>query len=212
MSLVKKINLETTPHPCPYPLGWLHDNVETKIDEQCKIRFVITKEIIDEMACEVVPLNICQVVLGSPYLWDQDTVCFHQAQKYQFQKDGRKFIVTRDPIDSTKDLTSIDQAKRMMNACHKLVALASTCKKPNSSSTMMRKEEKPKQIATTSKPQDKKENPRVDDNRNKENLIKTAHIKDRASHDNADYIDRPKRNLQTTHGERRNLKERFNGK
>lgn len=122
------------------------------------------------------------------------------------------FIKPKSINSKKMEESLLSQAKRMMNACHKLVALASTCKKPNSSSTMMRKEEKPKQIATTSKPQDKKENPRVDDNRNKENLIKTAHIKDRASHDNADYIDRPKRNLQTTHGERRNLKERFNGK
>lgn len=42
-SLVKKLGLKMTSHLCPYLLGWLHDDVEAKINEQWKIQFTIIK-------------------------------------------------------------------------------------------------------------------------------------------------------------------------
>lgn len=69
-SLVKKFSLEMISHLCSYPLRWFHDDVEVKINQCCKMCFIITKEFINEITCEVVLLDICQIILGSPYLWD----------------------------------------------------------------------------------------------------------------------------------------------
>nr|CAD1835560.1 unnamed protein product [Ananas comosus var. bracteatus] len=67
-NLVRRLGLLTTPHPHPYPLGWIDSNIKMKIDRQCKVKFAVTGVYIDEMLCEVVPLNICNLIFDSPYL------------------------------------------------------------------------------------------------------------------------------------------------
>ncbi|XP_057844927.2 uncharacterized protein LOC131054430 [Cryptomeria japonica] len=69
--IVKKLNLTTTPHPKPYPLGWVCNDAQLQVTKQCKIRFAITANFVDEVEADVVPLDICGLVLGSPYLYDR---------------------------------------------------------------------------------------------------------------------------------------------
>nr|CAD1816987.1 unnamed protein product [Ananas comosus var. bracteatus] len=42
-NLVQRLGLSTTPHPHPYPLGWINSNIEMNIemniDRQCKVKF-----------------------------------------------------------------------------------------------------------------------------------------------------------------------------
>jgi hypothetical protein len=70
-SLVKKTGLEMKPHPKPYPLGWVCDKAKLYVTKQCRIRFDIASKFIDEVDLDVVPLDICGIVLGSPYLYDR---------------------------------------------------------------------------------------------------------------------------------------------
>ncbi|KAA8534380.1 hypothetical protein F0562_031869 [Nyssa sinensis] len=118
-SLVQKLGLDTIPHPKPYPLGWIQKDMKLKIDRQCTFRFAITNQFIDEITCEVVPIDICQVIFGSPYLWERDAIYYRRAQKYEFSKDGKKFIVHKDKADSRVDLVTACQARRMVNACQR---------------------------------------------------------------------------------------------
>lgn len=64
-SLVQRLNLEMTPHPRLYSLGWIQNDMDTKVTQQCKFHFAITKQYVDEVTCEVVPLDICQVILAA---------------------------------------------------------------------------------------------------------------------------------------------------
>ena len=65
---VKKLKLEIIPHPKPYPLGWICDNAKLQVTIRCKLRFSITANFIDEVELHVILLDICGIVLGSPYL------------------------------------------------------------------------------------------------------------------------------------------------
>jgi hypothetical protein len=66
--LVNNLGFETKPHLRPYPLGWVCENDNLQVTKQCKLRFAITSNFINEVELDVVPLDICGVVLGSPSL------------------------------------------------------------------------------------------------------------------------------------------------
>ena len=67
--LVKKMWLEVRDLPNSYPLGWVNKDAKLKVTKQCKIRFVINVDFIDEVDLDVVPLDVCGVVFGSPYMY-----------------------------------------------------------------------------------------------------------------------------------------------
>jgi hypothetical protein len=81
---VNKLNLETIPHPKRYPLGWICDNAKLQVTRRCKLRFSITANCIDEVELDVIPLDICGIVLGSPYLYDRRAIFHHHENKYHF--------------------------------------------------------------------------------------------------------------------------------
>jgi hypothetical protein len=64
--LVNNLGLEVQNHPIPYPLGWVNKDVDIKATKQCKIKFVVSVYFIIEVELDVVPLDICGVVFGSP--------------------------------------------------------------------------------------------------------------------------------------------------
>ena len=66
--IVKKLHLETKLHPKPYPLGWVCDNAQPQVTKQCRFIFCITYGFVDEVDLDVVSLDICGIVLASPYL------------------------------------------------------------------------------------------------------------------------------------------------
>jgi len=92
-SLVKKLGLETKPHPKPYPLGWIHDKAKLNVTKQCKVKFVIASKLVDEVKLDVIPLDICGMVLGSPYLYDRKAIFFCHENEYQITKYGVEYIV-----------------------------------------------------------------------------------------------------------------------
>jgi hypothetical protein len=65
-TIVKKVGFKTQPHPKPYPLGWVCDNAKINVTKHCRVRFVIASKLIYEVDLDVVPLNMCGIVLGSP--------------------------------------------------------------------------------------------------------------------------------------------------
>jgi hypothetical protein len=70
--VVKNLGLETRPHLRPYHLGWIFDNAQLHVTKKCKLRFAITSSFTDEVELDVVPFDICEKVLGSPYLYDRN--------------------------------------------------------------------------------------------------------------------------------------------
>ena len=70
------MGLETKPHKKPYPLGWVCEYKRLQVTKQCSLRFAITSKCIDEVAFDVVPLDIFGIVLGSPYLYDWEAIFY----------------------------------------------------------------------------------------------------------------------------------------
>jgi hypothetical protein len=92
-ALVKNMGLETKPHPNPYPLGCVCDKEKLNVTKQCRVRFSIASKLIDEVDLDIVSLDICGIMLGSPYLYDRKAVFFHHEKKYHLTKGGVEYIV-----------------------------------------------------------------------------------------------------------------------
>eukprot|EP00253_Pinus_taeda_P011874 PITA_11874 len=83
-AIVKKLVLATTPHKKPYPLGWLNDKAQLQVTRQYKLKFSFGSAFVDEVELDVIPLDICGIVLGSPYLYDRKTIFYGAENKYLY--------------------------------------------------------------------------------------------------------------------------------
>jgi hypothetical protein len=106
------MGLEMKPHPKPYPLGWVCDKQKLNVTKQCRVIFSIASKLIDEVDLDVVPLDICDIVLGSPYLYDRKVVFFHHENKYHLIKGGVEYIVRAHNMRVNTKLVSVGQMKR----------------------------------------------------------------------------------------------------
>jgi hypothetical protein len=121
--IFKKLKLETIPHPKPYLLGWICDNAKLQVTRRCKLRFAITANFIDEVELDVIPLDICGIVLGSPYLYDRKAIFHRHENKYHLFKNGVEYIVRAHTKKMNLSLVNAGQMKRLVNASKNFVLL-----------------------------------------------------------------------------------------
>jgi hypothetical protein len=76
--VVKQLGLNTQMHHKPYSLKWISNNHKLHITKQCTLKFAISSKFVDEVTCDVVPLNECGMVLGSPYLYDRKEIFYRE--------------------------------------------------------------------------------------------------------------------------------------
>jgi hypothetical protein len=122
-AIVKKLGLETKPHVKPYPLGWVCENAKLQVTKQCKLRFAITSNFVDEVELDVVSLDICGIVLGSPYLYDRKSIFYREENKYHLIKYGIEYIVRAHRIKTNFSLISTRKMKRIVNASKNFVLM-----------------------------------------------------------------------------------------
>jgi len=79
--MLSNFRLETFNHPNPYPLGWVHCNASLKVNKQCKLKFFIYAKYINEVVVDVIPLDICGVILCNTYMWDRDGIYYKILKK-----------------------------------------------------------------------------------------------------------------------------------
>jgi hypothetical protein len=79
--------------------------------------------LIDEVDLDVVSLDICGIVLGSPYLYDRKAVFFRHENKYHLTKGGLEFIVRDHSMRVNTTLVSVGQMKRLINTNKRYVLM-----------------------------------------------------------------------------------------
>jgi len=65
---------------------------------------------------DVVPVDICGVVLGSPYLYVRDAMFYRREHKYHLKKEGVEFIVREHNFKSNMDLIVTNQVKKLISS------------------------------------------------------------------------------------------------
>jgi hypothetical protein len=77
--VIKQLGLSTTPHPQPYSIGWLRQGRDIRVSQQCRLSYGI-QPFKDEVLCDVSPLDVCDVLLGQPYMWKRHAIYEYQPR------------------------------------------------------------------------------------------------------------------------------------
>jgi len=117
-AIVKKLGLLTTPHKKQYPLGWLYDKAKLQVIRQCKLKFYFGPTFVDEVMLDIVHLDICGIVLVSPYLYGRKDIFYRAENKYLLVKDGIEYIVRAHKLKNNYTLINSRQMKRIVNSCN----------------------------------------------------------------------------------------------
>jgi hypothetical protein len=123
VDLDNKLGLEVHDHSSPYPLGWANKDAEIKVTKQCKIKFVVSVDCIDEVELDVVPLVVCGVAFGSPYMYMMDAIFMQRANQYRLIKDGKSYIINAHNNKSKILLVSANQVKKLISSSKKYVLI-----------------------------------------------------------------------------------------
>jgi hypothetical protein len=91
--MVDKLKLHCGTHPHPYQIAWFKNGNEVTINKICLINFSIGKTYKDQVWCDVILMDACQLILGRP--WKYNRKFMHDGGKntYTFWKDGSKFVL-----------------------------------------------------------------------------------------------------------------------
>ncbi|XP_073139094.1 uncharacterized protein [Henckelia pumila] len=88
--LVEKLSLPVIKHPQPYKLQWFNDSSEVRVTRRVVVPFSIGKYV-DEVLCDVVPMQACHILLGRPWQFDRKVI--HDGFKNRYS-----FTLKKEPI------------------------------------------------------------------------------------------------------------------
>eukprot|EP00253_Pinus_taeda_P009065 PITA_09065 len=89
VEMVEKLGLKKLKHPTPYKVSWLQKGHQLLVDEQCEMEFQIGRYK-DKILCDVMPMDVCHLLLGRPWQFDRSAVHDGKTNCYKFVKDGTK--------------------------------------------------------------------------------------------------------------------------
>ena len=89
----KKLDLATIPHEKTYPLRWFTNDAQLQVTKKCILKFAISDNFKDEVEFDVVPLDICGIVLGNPYLYDRKTIFYREKNQYHPFEYGIEYVI-----------------------------------------------------------------------------------------------------------------------
>ncbi|XP_057791898.1 uncharacterized protein LOC131008818 [Salvia miltiorrhiza] len=118
-SLVRALQLPVEKHPEPYSIVWINNGEGIKVKERCRVPLSIGKYYKDEVMCDIVDMDACQLLFGRPWQFDLGTTHDGRKNIYQFFKDGKSITLLplgfKKKIENHKFLTLTRSVKELMD-------------------------------------------------------------------------------------------------
>jgi hypothetical protein len=90
--MVEKLELETIIHPSQYRVSWLQKGHQVNFTKQCLVEFKI-RGYKDEILCDVIPMDVCHLLLGRPWKCDRNVVHDGRKNTYTLENNGRMHML-----------------------------------------------------------------------------------------------------------------------
>ena len=87
-AMVASLGLSTWRIPEPKHLEWLNSCGMLKVTHKVRVPFTVG-EYVDEVECDVLPLEVCGLLLGRPWQYDRNTTHAGKPNTYTFKHDGK---------------------------------------------------------------------------------------------------------------------------
>jgi hypothetical protein len=101
--LVDRLGLKSRRHPSPYKMQWLNDCGALRVSHIVTVPFSVGKYN-DQVDCDVVPMQACQLLLGRPWLYDRDVQIFGRTNNLSFVYKGERIsLLPLTPEEIMKD-------------------------------------------------------------------------------------------------------------
>ncbi|XP_066374965.1 uncharacterized protein [Miscanthus floridulus] len=91
-ALVEKLSLPTRKHPHPYHIQWLNDGGKIRITRSVRVPFSMGAYS-DFVDCDVIPMEVCSLLLGRPWQYDTDSLHHGRSNHYSLMFKGQKIII-----------------------------------------------------------------------------------------------------------------------
>ena len=120
--VVKRFGLPTTTHAQPYTIGWLHQGRDLRVSQQCRLPYNI-KPFTDEVLCDIAPLEVCDVLLGQPYLWKRHAVYESRPRAVIITLGNKLFRIPEVAPPAAISLITAKQCSKIISKTRKFVFL-----------------------------------------------------------------------------------------
>jgi hypothetical protein len=87
-SVVEALGLSTWHIPAPRHVEWVNSCGMLKITHKVRVPFIVD-DYADEVECDVLPLEVCGLLLGRPWQYDRNAMHAGRANTYSFVHDGK---------------------------------------------------------------------------------------------------------------------------
>jgi hypothetical protein len=89
-----------------------------RITRFVKLSF-ININFVNEVKCDVAPLDACDVMFGSPYLWDRDALFYKRENKYCLVKGGGTYFIKAHKGKNQASLVASGLGKKLIGDSQK---------------------------------------------------------------------------------------------
>jgi hypothetical protein len=114
VEVIKRLALPTTSHPHIYTIRWLCQGSNLSVNQQCRMYYGI-KPFKYEVLCDVSPFEVCDVLLGQPYLWECHVVYDSRPHSVIITLDNKLYRTPEVVPPTTISLISTKKCRKVIS-------------------------------------------------------------------------------------------------